>query len=494
MPLTTAAAPIDAFTPETGGPRTALVVGLTQGGDLPASLRADDNAAVRALIEAGVFSGKTKEGYFLPTPSGPYAGIAILGLGKKPVTEHLRRAAGSVAAALKQHRIAAIAIDAESLRGASFVPVMEGIAFGQYSFDRYKEQPEDAPEPVTVSDVTILSSDAAAEASAKNAAILIESTQWARDLANRSSDDVTPEVLADEAARMAQELGCTASIFDETELDEMGMGALLAVGRGSARPPRLVILEYRPEGATKTLALVGKGLTFDTGGISLKPGEAMHEMKFDMCGAAAVLGAFQAIATIGPKINVICAVPSAENMPSSNAVTPGEIITAYNGKTIEVHNTDAEGRLILADALAYVAEQYQPDAMIDAATLTGAVIIALGHYAAGLMSTDEALTAGLQKAAKATDERVWPLPLWDDYSELMKGTHADLKNIPSGRLAGAVTAGCFLKEFAGPAPWAHLDIAGTAWGGSGISYQDTKHATGYGVRLFTQWVLDEAAN
>ena len=489
MPIDTTIASIDAFTPETGGPRTALVIGMAEGGKLPASLRAEDNAAVRALLEAGVVTGKAKESYFLPTPSGPYAGLAILGLGKKAEAEAVRRAAGSLASALKQHRIAAIAIDAESLGGVSFVPVMEGIAFGQYAFDRYKQPPEDAPE--LVASVTILTNDDAA-ATASNAALIIEATQWARDLGNRSSDDVTPAVLAGEAAAMAEELGCKATIFDEDKMEELGMGALLGVGRGSARPPRLALLEYRPWGAKKTLALVGKGLTFDTGGISIKPGESMHEMKFDMCGAAAVLGAFRAIAGIGPKVNVICAVPAAENMPSSTAVTPGEILTAYNGKTIEVHNTDAEGRLILADALAYVAEQYKPDAMVDAATLTGAVIVALGHCAAGLMSTDEALTASLQQAAKTSGERVWPLPLWDDYAELMKGIHADLKNIPSGRLAGSVTAGCFLKEFAGPGPWAHLDIAGTAWGGSGISYQNSKHATGYGVRLFTQWVLDEA--
>lgn len=472
-------------------PRTALVIGLGEGEGAPVGLRADESAAVQSLIDAQVFAGKAKESCFLPTPAGPFAGILMIGLGKEPASEALRRAAGDAASTLAKHRIEALAVDAASLRGR-FEPVLEGIAFAQYRFDRYKHRPEDTPAPAVVRQATILSHSPEAEAAAKHAAILIESTQWARDLANRSSDDLTPAVLADEAAAMAKGLGCKATVIDDEEMEDLGMGALLGVGRGSARPPRLVILEYRPAGATKTLALVGKGITFDTGGISLKPGEAMHEMKFDMCGAAAVLGAFRAAASLRPKVNLVCAVPAAENMPSSNAVTPGEILTAYNGKTIEIHNTDAEGRLILADALAYIADKYQPDAMIDAATLTGAVIIALGHYAAGLMSTDDGLTESLQRAAKATDERIWPLPLWDDYAELMKGTHADLKNIPSGRLAGSVTAGCFLKEFAGPGPWAHLDIAGTAWGASGIPYLDPKHASGYGVRLLTQWVINEA--
>jgi len=218
----------------------------------------------------------------------------------------------------------------------------------------------------------------------------------------------------------------------------------------------------------------------------------MHEMKFDMCGAAAVLGAMRTVVQTRPPINVVCVAPAAENVVGSRAQKPGDIVRAYNGKTIEVNNTDAEGRLILADALAYTVEHYQPDKIVDLATLTGAAIVALGHYAAGVMATDDDLYASLQAAADATGERIWRLPLWDDYSKLIEGTHADLSNIGPAREAGTIVGGCFLKEFVGDTPWAHIDIAGTAWGGKNIPYLNPKHATGYGVRMLSEWIRREA--
>ncbi|HQH52114.1 MAG TPA: leucyl aminopeptidase, partial [Candidatus Hydrogenedentes bacterium] len=254
-------------------------------------------------------------------------------------------------------------------------------------------------------------------------------------------------------------------------------------------PPTLSVLHYKHDAATKTVAFVGKGVTFDTGGISLKPVQGMHEMKFDMCGAAAVFGAFRAIAALKPALNVVCVVPACENTPGGHAQKPGDVVRAYNGKTIEVNNTDAEGRLILADALAYTIREHQPDHVVNLATLTGACVVALGHYAAGLMSDDDALAESLEAAGAVTGERVWRLPLWDDYDKLLEGAHADICNIGPPKEAGTIVGGCFLKHFVGDTPWAHLDIAGTAWGGKNIPYLDPKHATGYGVRLLTEWAI-----
>ncbi len=467
-------------------------------GALSQLLTEEERRAVDTLVSARVIRGKAGETIFLPTPGGERAGVLVVGLGKQAQcgAETWRRAGGAAASCLAQHKVRWLTLDARRPADAEPLAFVEGVAFGQYRFDRYKQQPEGEDPPAAVDLFEIVIEDEGSKEAWERAAlqtgVCIEATQWARDLGNRSANDVTPEKLASEAEAMAGEVGAEAAVLTKKQMKELGMGALLAVGKGSERKPRLIILEYSADGAKRTLAMAGKGITFDSGGISIKPGQAMHEMKFDMCGAAAVLGAFKAICTLKPKINVICVVPAAENMPSDEAVTPGDIVKAYNGKTIEVHNTDAEGRMVLADAMSYVAEKYKPDYMVDLATLTGAVIIALGHYGAGLMGTSEDLIEALKVAADQSGERVWELPLWDDFAALMKGDHADLKNIPGQRVAGSITAGCFLKEFTGDIPWAHLDIAGAAWGGTGISYQDPKHATGYGVRLLTQWVLNEA--
>src|SRR5690606_6127284 len=256
----------------------------------------------------------------------------------------------------------------------------------------------------------------------------------------------------------------------------------------------LIILRYTHPEARRTFALVGKGITFDTGGISIKPAGRMHEMKYDMGGAAAVLGAMKSVCELKLPVNVVCAVPTCENMISGNAQRPGDIVTAYNGKTIEVDNTDAEGRLILADTLAYILDKHKPDAVVDAATLTGGCVVALGHYAAGLMTTSEALNAAIQRASDETGERVWRLPLWEDYEKLFKGVHADLNNIGPPREASAIVGGCFLRQFVGDTPWAHLDIAGTASGVKHIPYYKKTDATGFGVRLLAHWLRNEAQN
>ncbi len=265
------------------------------------------------------------------------------------------------------------------------------------------------------------------------------------------------------------------------------MGAFCSVARGSDEPARFIILDYKPhtKKTPPTIVLIGKAITFDSGGISIKPSQGMEEMKTDMAGGAAVLGAMQAAAALKLPVHVVGIVPATENMPSGHALKPGDIIKAMSGKTIEIITTDAEGRLILADSLTY-AQRYKPAAIIDLATLTGACIIALGHAASGVMSTDEKLTKKIQAAAEATGEKVWPLPLYEEYAEQLKSDVADLKN-SGGRPAGAITAGCFLKEFAGTIPWAHIDIAGTAWAAKPLPYTP-KGASGIGVRLLVELI------
>ncbi len=485
-------------TPIAWSQSTCAVVPVFESTAIPESalLSKEQTTALRELAQQQRIRGKANEVYFLPEPKGPSAGILVIGLGESARSnrEVLRRIAGKACAVLASNRITHVVFDNTHLIDLPVDAFIEGLMLGQYDFAQYKKTPTDPPMKVDTITIctpkeTLLDS---LRARCERAVVMCDAAAWARDLANTPPNDMTPTALAFHAEAMAREAGCECTVLDESEMQDLGMEALLGVSRGSSEPAKLIVVEYRHPGAKKTLALVGKGLTFDTGGISIKPSANMHEMKYDMCGAAGVLGAMKAIAALKPAINVVAVVPSSENMPGSNAQVPGDIVKAYNGKTIEVHNTDAEGRLILADALAYTVDKYKPDAMVDAATLTGAVIVALGHYAAGVLSNNDDLSTGLQRAADSTGERIWPLPMWDDYAELIKGTHADLCNIGPPGEAGTIIGACFLKEFVGDVPWAHLDIAGTAWGVKNVPYLDPKHATGYGVRLFAQWVLDEA--
>lgn len=311
----------------------------------------------------------------------------------------------------------------------------------------------------------------------------------ARDLGNTPPNHCYPIWLAEQAQELASAFPTIkTAILDETELEQLGMHALLAVSRGSTQPARLIRLDYRqaPSDA-KPYVLVGKGVTFDSGGISLKPGAAMDEMKFDMCGAASVFGALRACAELQLPLNVIGLIPAVENMPSGQATRPGDIVTSLSGQTIEILNTDAEGRLILCDVLSY-AERDEPATVIDIATLTGACVVALGHHPHGLFSNHPSLTHALQVAAHTSSDRVWELPLWEDYQEELDSNFADMANISAGRDAGAITAACFLARFTKKLHWAHLDIAGTAW-----KTGKNKGATGRPVPLLTQYLLDQAA-
>ena len=475
---------------------TCLVVPLFSDGDADSTVPGADALGLPSLRERKVFSAKAQQVYFIPTAEAEYAGVLLLGLGEQESfdAEVLRRAAGAASEIFQKQRI-----DRVILCVASDVPLpveafIEGVVLGQYDYVEYKEAPEEPVVQVKELLVAVASgedNDAMREG-CDRARLVSENTNWARDLANCPPNGLTPIDLAGHAEDMAKEVGCACTILDESELAKLGMNAILCVGRGSTNPSRLIVLEYAHPHSTRTLAMVGKGVTFDTGGISIKPGAGMHEMKWDMCGAAAVLGAMKSICELKPKVRVICVVPAAENKTGADAYLPGDIIKTYSGKTVEVHNTDAEGRMLLADALSYTTQTYTPDATVDVATLTGACVVALGHYAAGVMANDDDVLSSLKRAAEASGERVWPMPLWKDYSKLIEGTHADLCNIGPAGEAGMITAGCFLQEFVGEMPWAHLDIAGMAWGAKHIPYWDSHHATGFGVRLLTQWVLDEA--
>ena len=410
--------------------------------------------------------------------------LILLGVGKKPTDNDLRQTIGKVAPLLKKHKINSINLDCfHKLNSEAFI---EGLILAQYTYDECKT---DKPKKDTIETIKLIGADKNKLQSCQDAKIVCEATNWTRLLSDLPGNKMTPKILAKQAKSMAKELELKYEILEEKDMKKLGMNALLAVSAGSKEEARLILLKHTHPKAKKTISLVGKGLTFDAGGISIKGSRNMHQMKYDMCGGAAVLGAMKAIKQLNLPINVIAAVPSSENLINGKAVKPGDVVTAYNGKTISIHNTDAEGRLILADTLSYVCDKYKPDAIVNAATLTGAVIVCLGHHLAAVVSENQTLTNQLIKAGNTTYERLWQMPLNDDYKELMKGKDADFCNIGPPE-AGTVTAGAFLSNFVDNRPWAHLDIAGVAWGMKGASYISQENASGFGTRLFTQWAKD----
>jgi leucyl aminopeptidase len=357
-----------------------------------------------------------------------------------------------------------------------------------YRFDRFKSKKEEARHPLRKLVLSVERRNElrpAAEAIRQGMAIA-EGVALTKTLGNLPPNVCHPTYLAEQAQAMAGEFDLGCEVLERARMEELGMHSLLSVARGSHQPPKLIILNYRGgRNGEKPVVLVGKGVTFDTGGISLKPGAEMDEMKFDMCGAASVLGTMQAVARMKLPINLTIIVPATENMPGGNASRPGDIVTSMSGQTIEILNTDAEGRLILCDALTY-AERFEPDTVIDVATLTGACVIALGNVATGLFANRDGLARELLVAGDEANDRAWQMPLWDDYQELLKSPFADMANI-GGRWGGAVTAACFLSRFAKKFAWAHLDIAGTAWKSG-----SEKGATGRPVPLLTHYLLHRA--
>ena len=356
-----------------------------------------------------------------------------------------------------------------------------------YRFDQMKSQPADVRRPLRKLTLSVpqRSDLTAGEAAAARGLAIAHGMDLARDLGNLPGNICTPAHLAERAQALAQELGFKCEVFERGKLEELKMGSFLSVTNGSDQPPKFIVLEYfgGPK-KQKPLVLVYKGITFDSAGISLKPGTDMDQMKFDMCGAASVLGAFRAVAELKAKVNLIGLVPTCENMPNGKATKPGDVVRSMSGQTIEVLNTDAEGRLILCDALTY-AERYEPAAVVDIATLTGAMVIALGHVASGLFSNSDSLGRALLNAGEDAFDRAWQLPLWDDYQEALNSNFADFANI-GGRAGGSITAACFLSKFAKKFDWAHLDIAGVAW-----KEGKEKGATGRPVPLLTTWVLSQ---
>jgi leucyl aminopeptidase len=446
-------------------------------------------AELRASKE---FSGKLFEVAILHRPQGVAAKrLVVIGGGKRDKfsTVEARRVAGTLARALKAKGVRTIALLLEK-PGEYAAAVAEGALLGGWEASKYKSDPK--KDDQQVDSFTLVAPDgdlAALRAALDRGRIVAESQNLARDLVNEPANKLTPGVLADAASRMAAEMGLECEVLDEKAMAALGMGSLLGVAQGSSNPPFLIVLKYRPAAARGTdhLALIGKGVTFDTGGISIKPSDGMEKMKYDMAGAGAVIGAMRALAQLKPAIPVTGYIPTVENMLNGNAQRPGDIVTALSGKTIEVLNTDAEGRLILADAITY-ANRNGATHMVDAATLTGAIGIALGHYNMGAFTNDEAFLARFLTASRAAGEKTWQLPMDEEYKDYLKSAFADLPNI-GGRYGGSITAAWFLREFADPTPWIHLDIASTAWLDEGKSWL-SKGPTGVAVRSFVELALD----
>jgi len=479
----------------------SIVVGVYEDRSLtPAALRIDERSggALKRLLESSDANGKAGSVaalFHLPNIVTSRVVLAGLGEQKKLDAAAYHRAATESARALKampiesalsfltevdvpgkdtawKLRTAALAADAQAYRyTATFKP---------------KEKPK-TPSLESLAFVSA-TNDAKTQRALTEAAAIAKGVRFARELGNLPPNICNPAYIAGEAKKIADEnTGVTLEVLERDAMQKLGMGSLLGVSQGSANAPKLVVLRWNGgKDKEKPYALVGKGITFDSGGISLKPGAGMEEMKFDMCGGAGVLGAFVAAVELRLPINIVCIVPAVENMPDGNAYRPSDILTSMSGLTIEVLNTDAEGRLILCDALTY-AQKFEPQVIIDAATLTGACVVALGKYASGLMTQDDALADELLRAGNETMDRAWRLPLWDDYQQQLESGFADVANI-GGKYAGAITAGCFLSRFVNGTRWAHLDIAGTAWdeGRKGL-------ATGRPVPLLAQYLIDRSA-
>lgn len=476
----------------------AMIVNLFEGvkhpGGATGAVDQQIGGLIGKLIANDEFTGKLNEtAVIYLSDDMPFRKVVVVGLGKREEfsAERVRQVTATAvktAAKGKCNRIGTI------LHGAGIGGLdvgeaaqclAEGAFLGLYRYDAYKSDPDSHdPEEIWVieRDKTKL---AALEAGLKRGTILAQATCFARDLVNAPGNELTPSALAERAKAMAEEVGLECTVLDQEALERLGMGALLAVAKGSAEPPKLVVLRYNGSEQEQCVALVGKGVTFDTGGISLKPSAGMAEMKGDMAGAAAVLGAMKAIAQLQPREHVIGVIACVENMPSGTALKPGDIIRTMTGKTIEIDNTDAEGRLILADAVAY-AESLGAHTIVDVATLTGACVIALGNVYTGAVGNDSALVNEVIEAGKKAGERIWQLPADPEYKEQYKSDVADIKNT-GGREAGAITGGLIISEFIKEARWLHLDIAGTAWSGKEKHYI-AKGGTGVAVRTLTEWI------
>jgi leucyl aminopeptidase len=439
-------------------------------------------ASFEGYLDDVGFEGKVGQVVAFPTGGRiDFRTVMLVGLGDETDLEGVRRAAGWIGRRAMKVRDVATTLPAVDVEGAAAATV-EGFLLGQYSFDRYQSKPEIA----ATATLRFVGSEVSLDG-IERSRILAKAVAWARDLVNEPAGGKSPETLAAMAVEVSRDLPVTVEVMDQDQISQERLGGLMAVAAGSSRPPRLVVLRYEPENAGAFLALVGKGITFDSGGLSLKPAAGMETMKTDMSGAAAVLASVRAIAELGLPVRILAITPLTDNMPGGSATKPGDVLTARNGKTIEILNTDAEGRLVLADGLSLAAEA-EPDLIVDIATLTGACHVALGDKIAGLWSTSDDAIARVRSAAERAGERVWHMPLPDDYRKNIDSDIADMKNT-GPRFGGAINAALLLKEFAGDDPWVHLDIAGPARWPDDEHYQ-SKGGSGFGVRTLVALAED----
>ena len=482
-----------------------LVIGGYEGENaLPKTHQALDDALggqLRELRETGEFSGKNQQAVLIHTRGVlPAKRMLLLGLGKKvEVTlDRVRQAMGT--AFKKVQQIGAesfsaplLATDTVKAPASDIAQAMvEGAILGGYRFTHYRSDDEEPSKDVRT--MTLLANRAnqvsGMKTGVRRGEASAHATWLARDLCNHPANVMTPSRVAQEAQTIAEDSGITLTVLERKDQEKLGMGGMLGVARGSQEAPKFIVLEYSGgKKKDRPVVLVGKTITFDSGGISLKPSENMEQMKADMTGGAEVLGAVRAAARLRLRINVVGILPATENMPGGRATKPGDILRMLNGKTVEVQNTDAEGRLVLADGLAYAA-RFNPQCIVDIATLTGACIVALGQFAIGMLGNDDTLKADVKKAGEQAGERVWEMPLWEEYFEQLKSDVADMRNI-GGRGGGMITAGMFLSKFVGDCPWVHLDIASTDWSASERPYI-SKGPTAIGTRLLVQWLINRS--
>ncbi len=474
-----------------------LIVGVFEGRKLTDSAKRIDQAAdqmITQILKSGDMEGKlasTLVLHHVPNVLAPR--VMLVGLGKSAEfnERHLKQCARAAIKALPKGVaniamfLAEVAIKKSNI-GAKVAQLTEAVWDATYQVNARKQK---KAEPALLKKIIIdveKGNIPEAEAAVLTGSAIAKGVAFAKDLGNLPPNICTPTYLGEEAVRLAKAYGFKVEVLDKDQIEKLGMGSFLAVAQGSLEPPKLIVLQHlKGKKSQKPVVLVGKGITFDSGGISLKPGADMDEMKYDMCGAASVLGTFQAIGELQLDLNVVGIIPTCDNMPSGNALKPGDVITSMAGLTIEVLNTDAEGRLILCDALTY-AERFEPSAVVDIATLTGACVIALGHHASGLFSNQDGLAQALLAAGEKSHDRAWHMPLWEDYQPQLDSNFADIANI-GGRAGGSITAACFLSRFAKNYDWAHLDIAGTAWKSG-----KEKGGTGRPVPLLTPFLMQQA--
>ena len=451
---------------------------------------------LQKLAKSGELTGKGLEFTLIHAPAGMKAArLLLVGAGKKEQfnSATIRKIAGAALRYLKGRSVKQFAFlvregDATQEAAQAFA---EGSITADFETDKYKTEKKNGKNVEAAALAGYSTTEkAAGEKGLAEGRVIAEAQNFTRDLVNEPSNKLTPRILAEKAEAMAKSAGLSVEILDEKRIAEMKMGALLSVAQGSVEPPRMMVVTYtpaNPKPGAPVIGLIGKAVTFDTGGISIKPSDGMEKMKYDMAGGATMLGVMRALASLKPGVKVICVVPSTENMPGGKAQKPGDIQTSMSGKTIEVLNTDAEGRLILADGIHY-AKQLGATHLIDAATLTGAIVVALANVNVGVFGTNQAFTDKLLASAKAAGEKMWPMPMDDEYREFIKGSFADIQNIGSGKGGGAITGAMFIREFAGDTPWIHLDIAGTAWNDDAKPWL-AKGPTGVALRTLVHLVM-----